>query len=185
MKTPLKTIFISTFAAVAALVAVVSTSCNRDKCKSIVCAHDGVCNQGACICPSGYGGSNCETVLRDKFLGNWQVFEKGSATVSAQYATSIVKGPKITDVEIINVYNYFRAHIKGYVAGINGDTLYIPNQQLEGKVIFGVGAISSNTTYGQFGAIALRYEVIDTATNVPNDFGYYEADLSAPSAWNK
>ncbi len=185
MKAPFNSVFISAIATFIIFGSFMYVSCNRDKCKTIVCAHNGVCNQGACICPSGYGGTNCETVLRQKFLGNWQVFEKGSTTNAAQYAISIVEGSKITDVKIINFYNYFTVPIKGYVAGVNGDTLYIPNQQYQGKVTFGVGHIYSSTTYGAFGSLNMCYEVVDTATDIPNDFGYYPADLSAPSAWNK
>jgi hypothetical protein len=185
MKTPLKSIVLSVFATISILGSFMYVSCNRDKCKTIVCANDGVCNQGACICPSGYGGTNCETVLRNKFLGNWQVFEKGSVTNAAQYAISITEGPNITDLRIQNFYNYFTVNVDAYVGGVNGDTLYIPNQQLQGKVIFGVGNIYTTTTYGAFGSITMCYEVIDTATNIPNDFGYYPSDLSAPSAWNK
>ena len=186
MKTPLKTLLISSLVTFAAFFSVLYVSCNRDKCKTIVCANNGVCNQGTCICPSGYGGNNCETILRQKFIGNWQVFEKGSTTLASQYLLSVMEGPKITDVIIKNFYNYFNPSvIKGYVAGVNGDTLYIPNQQLMGKITFGVGYIYTTTTYGQFGQISMSYEVVDTATNIPNDFGYYPADLSAPSSWNK
>ena len=185
MKTPFKTLIITSLATIAAFSSFVYVSCNRDKCKTIVCAHNGVCNQGTCICPSGYGGTNCETILRNKFLGNWQVFEKGSTTNYAQYSISIIEGPKVTDVYIKNFYNYFTVAIKGYVGGVNGDTLTIPDQQLQGKLIFGVGNIYTTTTYGQFGSINMCYEVVDTATNIPNDFGFYGPDLSAPSAWNK
>lgn len=185
MKSPIKPILISALATVAAFLSFVYVSCNRDKCKSIVCAHDGVCNQGACICPSGYGGTNCETVLRQKFIGNWQVFEKGSTTAAAQYEISVLEGPKITDVIIKNFFNYFTVPIKGYVGGVNGDTLFIPNQQYQGHIVVGVGNIYSNTTYGQFGSINMCYQIIDTATNIPDDFGFYAPDLSLPSAWNK
>jgi hypothetical protein len=186
MKTPLKTILLSALATLMIFASVMYTSCNRDKCKTINCAHGGVCNSGICICPSGYSGTNCETITRQKFIGNWQVFEKGSITNAAQYPISIqastAPNALITDVVIKNFYNYFTSSIKGIVSG---DTLYIPNQQLEGKVIFGVGFIYTNVTYGQYGSISMSYEVVDTATNIPNDFGYYPPDLSAPSAWNK
>lgn len=185
MKSSFKSILVSAVATIAVFGSFMYVSCNRDKCKTIVCANDGVCSQGACTCPSGYGGTNCETVLRNKFLGNWQVFEKGSTTNAAQYAISIVTGPKITDVQIINLFNYFTIPVNGYVAGVNGDTLYIPNQQLQGKVVFGVGNIYTTTTYGAFGSLNMCYEVVDTATNIPDDFGYYAPDLSVPSAWNK
>ena len=182
MKAPFKTILISALATVSAFISITYVACNKDRCKTIVCAHGGVCNGGVCTCPSGYQGSNCETVMREKFLGNWTVFEKGSVTKAAQYAISIQKTTQITDVVIQNFYNYFHTPIKGYVTY---DTLYIPNQQYEGKVLFGIGFIYSNVTYGQFGAVSMRYEVIDTATNQVNDFGYYAPDLSDPSAWNK
>jgi hypothetical protein len=182
MRFPLKTVFIASLVTLTAFLSSVYFSCNRDKCKTIVCAHGGVCNEGSCICPSGYEGSNCETTSRDKFLGNWRVFEKGSITNAAQYPISIVPTTAITEVVIKNFYNYFRTNIKATIAG---DTIYIPNQQYEGKVIFGVGYIYTNVTYGQYGAISMRYEVIDTATQAVNDFGIYPPDLSEPSNWNK
>ena len=182
MKTSLKTILISAFVTFSTFLSIVYISCNRDKCKTIVCAHGGVCNSGSCICPSGYQGSNCETLSRNKFLGNWNVFEKGTRTAAAQYPVTIETGNLPTDVIIKNFYNYFKTNIRGYVTN---DTLYIPNQQYEGKVLFGVGYIYSDVTYGQYGRIAMRYEIIDTATTLVNDFGYYDLDGSDPSLWNK
>src|SRR5579872_6337774 len=128
MKTPLKPIIIPALITIAAFFSFAYVSCNRDKCKTIVCANGGVCNQGACICPSGYQGTNCETVSRLKFLGNWQVFEKGSITNAAQYGISIEPSDNITNVVIKNMFNYFQVPISGYVSN---DTLYIPNQQYE------------------------------------------------------
>lgn len=182
MKTPLKTLLIAALSTFSAFVSVVYVSCNRDKCKTIVCAHGGVCNSGGCICPSGYQGANCETVSRNKFLGNWTVFEKGTRTEAAQYPISIQTGKNITDIVIKNFYNYFTTDIKGYVTG---DTLYIPNQQYQGKTLFGVGFIYTDVTYGQYGRISMRYEIIDTASMMVNDFGYYQKDGSDPSLWNK
>ncbi len=159
------------------------TACNGDKCKTVVCAYDGVCNNGTCTCKSGYEGTNCETLTRDKFTGNWSVFEKGSTTLASQYVVSIQPTGTIpTNVVINNFYNFFTSPVNAYVVG---DSLYIPNQQLQGKVIFGVGAISSNTTYGEYGTLTVSYEVIDTATLNVVDFGYYPPDLRNPSVWNK
>jgi len=87
------------------------------------------------------------------------------------------------NVVIKNFNNYFITPVKAYVAN---DTIYIPNQQYEGKVIFGVGYWFTNVTYGQYGHITMRYEVIDTATSKVNDYGYNDAvDRSDPSEWNK
>jgi hypothetical protein len=184
MRFHFKTILVSTIATIGAFCAIVYTSsCNRDKCKTIVCANAGVCNDGGCNCPAGFEGTNCEKVARDKFLGNWHVLEKGSITLAAQYAISIEASNNLTEVTIKNFYNYFKTPIKAY---IKADSIFIPNQQYEGKLLFGIGYIYSNVTYGQYGAIEMRYEIIDTATQRVNDFGYNEAvDHSDPSLWNK
>ena len=182
MNTPFRKIVISALAVLTTVFSVTWLSCNRDKCKTIVCANKGVCSEGKCTCPAGFEGSNCETVARDKFLGIWTVFEKGSITNAAQYTISIEKTGLITDVVIKNFNNYFVNDIKGTVSG---DKLYIYNQQLEGKLTFGQGYIYSNNIYGQYGSIDMSYEIIDTATNIPNDYGYYGPDGSAASSWNK
>lgn len=184
MKMRFKTILVTAFTALSAFVAITYTSCNRDKCKTIVCAYGGVCNGGTCVCPTGYEGTNCETISRDKFMGNWSVFEKGSITQASQYGTSIEPAKNINEVVIRNFYNYFRTPILAY---ISHDTITIPNQQYEGKVVFGVGYIHQNmTTYRQYGSLTLSYEIIDTATIKVNDFGYNTLiDKSKPSEWNK
>jgi hypothetical protein len=182
MNNSFKTLLLALFASAATFVSMTFVSCNRDKCKSIVCANNGVCNDGACTCPSGYEGSNCETVARSKYVGNWTVNEKGSVTNEAQYSASISNGNNITDLQITNFFNYFRSPINAYVVN---DTIYIPNQQLEGKVVFGYGYLYTTNTYGQYGAINFTYEVIDTATNTPDDFGFYIPDGSLPSVWTR
>ncbi len=183
MKSHFKPILVSTIIAIIAIFSIASTSCNRDKCKTIVCANGGVCNLGACICPAGYEGSNCETITRNKFLGTWEVFEKGSITNAAQYGVAVLPGAEITEVVITNFNNYFRSNIRG---SVSGDTLFIPNQQYEGKLVFGIGTIYSGTTYGQYGGLTLEYEVIDTATSAVNDYGFNTViDGSSPSQWNK
>ena len=178
-------LFISCCIVAAAFFSAVYSSCNRDQCKSIVCANNGVCNRGECICPTGYGGTNCETVLRQKFLGKWTVFEKGSTTVQAQYPITIKEGQRITDVQIVNFNNQFKTNVIATVGGQNGDSLFITDQQVQDKFVLGVGYIATSTTYGQFGTISMRYEVIDSATDIINDYGYYLPDLSAASVWNK
>ena len=183
MKIPFKAILLSACTTLSVFAAIVYTSsCNRDKCKTIVCAYGGVCNGGTCICPSGYEGTNCETEARLKFKGNWNVYEKGSRTQAAQYGVSIELGETPTEVVILNLYNYFTTPIR---ATVSHDSLIIPNQQYQGKVVFGVGYMSTDVTYGQYGRIYMSYEVVDTATNIPNDFGYYAPDGSEPSTWSK
>ncbi|PQJ09184.1 hypothetical protein CJD36_020575 [Flavipsychrobacter stenotrophus] len=184
MKFTIKAIIISAITTLSAMSAVLYTSCNRDRCKTIICANRGICNKGVCTCPSGYEGTNCETITRQKFTGNWSVFEKGSSSLAKQYQVNVVAGEGINYVNINNFYNFFHSPIKAYVVG--GDRIIIPNQQMEGKVIWGEGNIYSNVTYGQYGGITMRYIVQDTLTLVKDDFGYESAlDFSDASAWNK
>jgi hypothetical protein len=183
MKFRIKAILISTVVTLSACFAIVQTSCNADKCKTIICANRGVCNNGVCTCPSGYEGTNCETINRKRFTGNWNVFEKGSTSLAKQYQISIVDGESITYVNITNFYNLFTKPVKAYV---DGDRLIIPNQTIQGKIIFGDGNIYSNLTYGQYGGITMRYIVQDSATLVKDDYGYETAIyFSDASAWNK
>lgn len=153
-----------------------------DKCAAISCAYGGQCTDGVCVCPDGYSGTNCEIVDRDKFIGSWNVTEQGSQSIQTQYALAVEKDADPTIVHIKNLYNYFSS-VK---ATIHHDTLTIPNQNLQGKVVFGVGFIYGDTILGANTMISLRYEVIDTATQHVDDFGYYQdVDNSKPSSWKK
>ena len=185
MRFTFKSILFPALILISAFFAVVYTSCNVDKCKTIVCANRGVCTQGACTCPAGYEGPACESIARKKFTGNFMVFEKGSASLARQYPIDIIEDTSspVTFLLINNCYNYFKTPIKAYA---EGTTLVIPNQHLQGKVIYGTGTIAYNTTYAQYGNITMRYVVEDSASQIIDDYGYEsDADHSDPSAWNK
>jgi hypothetical protein len=162
-------------------VVLLSPSCMPDKCKTIVCANGGVCNDGVCNCVSGYTGTTCDTVCRDKFLGIWNVTETGTATGARSYSLKIEKDTFVTGVVIINMYNYFTP-IKGI---IHLDTIIIPNQQKQGHVVVGTGYITTSKLYGENGSITVSYEVTDTATELVDDFGVYTPLIhsSTPSVW--
>lgn len=36
-------------------------SCKKDPCKDTVCLNGGACDDGTCICPTGYSGPQCQT----------------------------------------------------------------------------------------------------------------------------
>ncbi len=185
MKITTKAIYLSAFTALTAFFAVFNSSCNADKCKTIVCANRGICNGGSCTCPSGYEGTNCETETRKKFTGNWHVFEKGSNSLARSYDISILNSEEgITFVNIYNFYNRFDTiPVRAYA---DGRRLIIPIQRIKGKILYGDGYISSTTTYNQYGGIAMRYLVQDSITNIKDDFGFESnIDYSDPSAWNK
>jgi len=185
MRARLKTILISSLGTLAVFFAVTYISCNKDKCKTIVCAYGGTCNDGVCKCPTGYEGTQCESISREKFLGVWSVFEKGTTTNASQYTISIEKDSLIDHVVINNLFNYFtNPPVSAYVIH---DSIIIPSQQISGKVITGVGYILDTAVkYHQYAEIIMSYKVVDSATGQIDDFGFDGAvDKSSPSVWNK
>lgn len=178
MKAGLKTILLSALSTFAAFSAVTYNSCTSDKCKSIVCAYNGSCKEGTCICQSGYEGPQCETVIRDRYRGSWSVAEKGSFTRAVQYTATIEYGPTMTDLVIHNFYN--KLDVK---ANISRDTIIIPQQDVNGYVVIGRGILSKTGTYGMNGEIIMRYTVREP-NGMTNDFGTTGDHDSAPSIWS-
>ena len=187
MKSRLKAIIFSTLATVFVFIAVFNISCTQDKCKSITCSNGGVCNTGSCTCPTGYEGTNCESLSRDKFTGNWNVFEKGSASLAAQYPIHILPASSDQLNTYVQIYNFYNHFFTGPIlAYVDHETLYIPIQHIQGKIIYGQGTIYSSTTYGQYGGITMKYLVQDSVTLIKDDYGYEAPlDFSDPSQWNK
>ena len=56
--------------------ALYTSSCSKDACKGVTCKNSGVCDGGNCKCPSGIGGTNCETVYRNLYAYTY----KGNGT---------------------------------------------------------------------------------------------------------
>lgn len=40
-----------------------SAGCQPDACKDVTCLNGGACNDGTCICPTGFTGTYCETTV--------------------------------------------------------------------------------------------------------------------------
>lgn len=182
MKARLKTFLLTSLGSIALFSAVTFTSCNDDKCKAIVCASGGVCNDGDCICASGYEGNQCETETREKFKGIWYVTEDGTLSTTAQYTISVeavAEEAKTTEVTITNFRNSFTRPVNAYV---KADTLYIPQQVINGNTVQGIGHIDDDPTYGIHGILTLRYSVKDV-NNITDDFGLTPAGKA--SVWNK
>lgn len=179
MKARFKTVLLAALGSLAAFSAVTYTSCNNDKCKSIVCAYGGVCNNGSCLCPSGYEGNQCETKTTDKFKGIWYVTEDGTLSNTTQYAVSLEPGSGISDVKITNFRNFFTSPVNGFV---KGDTLYIPQQVVNNNEVQGIGYLEDDKFYGVHGKLTLRYSAKDLATGNTDEFGL---NIGDPSVWNK
>ena len=159
------------------------TKSNTNNSGCVLCANGGVCLGKVCTCLIGYEGSDCTTLSATKFLGSWNVTEKGTNSDTTRYSLAIQAMPgSANKVLIRNLYNYFTEDVSGIIVA---DTLFIPVQQLGGKIVIGTGYISVGANPQTDGQISVRYEVIDTTTQTINSFHYTDGDLSAASHWKR
>lgn len=181
MKGRLKSLVLAALGAILSFTTVTFTACNDDPCKAIACAYGGVCKDGACACPSGYEGIHCEIVTRDKYVGTWTVFEKGTSTMPAEYPLSIDYGLTPTTLNIRNFYNRFNDKNQPVAATVRGDSMFI-NTFVEHFKVEGTGVLKWESYYPKHGELTLRYTVRDTITGQINDFG---VNAGVPSIWNR
>lgn len=163
---------------------VILSSCEEDKCKALVCAYDGICNEdGSCTCVSGYEGERCETITRNKFKGGWTVTEDGTLSNPAIYAVSVEDGNEIDEVLIRNFNNKYNGQV---TAKVKADTIYISNQEMvigeEVFVVEGKGYTGPESFYGKHGKIVLIYTVTNPDQTVNN---YGMGTAGNPSIWTK
>lgn len=179
MKSPLRTIAVTAALALIGFSAVTYTSCTEDKCKGISCAYGGTCNDGACTCPTGYEGPQCETINRVRYMGDWYVNEDGTQSNAAQYTVSIEPDGEATHIKLTNFYNNLFSDVK---ATVKGDTMTIPQQVINNFTVEGWGVIADDPHYGEHGRMTVYYKVLDGNTGVTNYFGF---GGGLPSKWNK
>ncbi|HET8574265.1 MAG TPA: calcium-binding EGF-like domain-containing protein [Edaphocola sp.] len=89
---------------------VIYSSCSKkDKCDGIVCKNGGSCDDGACKCPLGYEGANCETASANKFIGLFATKDNcplvDSSRGSLNYSVTINAGPSATQLYVLNMGN--------------------------------------------------------------------------------
>lgn len=180
MKARLKSIILSAMGVAALFTAVTVTSCNNDPCNAIVCSYGGTCTEeGECICPSGYEGTHCEVVTREKYRGVWTVFENGTVTNPAQYEITFVNGTGATEMSISNFYNRFPLDVIN--VRVKSDSLFIPQQSKDGYTIEGKGLLEWEDLYPDHGTLTVWYKVINPEGKT-DDFGVNGGE---PSIWNR
>jgi hypothetical protein len=101
----IKNIALSAFLTVSAFGAVLYTSCTKDECKDVVCQNGGTCSEGTCTCPTGVGGTNCETIYRTTYVNTYIGNGTDNATPANTYtgwrASFSTVGTDLTKMEIV------------------------------------------------------------------------------------
>lgn len=185
MQIQMRSLLLTTLGVFALGTALIFTSCKQDKCKAVVCAYDGHCNEdGSCSCEVGYEGERCETITRAKYKGVWNVTEDGTLSNPANYALSVEDGTNIDEIIIRNINNKSNSQI---TAKVVRDTMYIANQEFHSSdnqtyTIEGKGYIIPESFYGLNGKMIVRYKV----TNPTGEVNFYGmGGNDNPSVWNK
>ena len=108
----IKNIALAGFLTLSAVVAVVYSSCTKDDCKDVVCQNGGTCVSGKCQCPTGYEGTNCETLSRAKFLKNGSTATyltavgQDSCFMGGSYTMTVNAGTNANQITISNFAGY-------------------------------------------------------------------------------
>lgn len=119
------------------------TSCESDPCKDVTCENAGVPTEDgdacSCVCATGYEGSTCATLVRAKFIGNFNVSETCNPSGTDTYAVTISAPAAGTDTEVTisNLYNagFF---VNGTINAEGGITI--------ASQAFGTGTIAGNVS---------------------------------------
>ncbi len=76
-----RTIFITALLAILSFGTVIYTSCRKDRCKNLNCQNGGTCQDGFCICPTGYTGTYCQNANVSNISLRNQTFTAVKVTV--------------------------------------------------------------------------------------------------------
>lgn len=155
----IKNIAFSALLAIGTFGVVTFTACTKDECKDVVCQNGGTCVSGACVCPTGYEGTNCETETRAKFIKSWSASDM-AGTTPIVYNCSIAAGANISSVLISNSFsdNFFAGVINGTVSD---NTLTVPSQKPDAG---GNYSVQGSATYN-LGKLTWTYTITKISTN--------------------
>lgn len=120
-----------------------------DPCKDVTCSNGGVCDEGDCVCATGYEGTDCATEMRTKFVGTW-TFIDGCYPGTTNNSTFSTSADGITKITITNILG---STLGGTAKGdINGSNITIPSQSITDNASdpwtiqgMSTGTLSSNT----------------------------------------
>lgn len=120
------------------------TSCDKTTCENIVCSGNNTyCQSGQCVCQQGYEGPNCDTYSYEKYVGNYQVSENCTTTLSGNQNN-------VYNMYISQGYSADRVVINGFLglgsidATINNNDIYISSQSIGATTVQGYGQYFPN-----------------------------------------
>lgn len=76
--------------AFAVAIALFFAGCTEDLCKDVDCGTNGDCNEGTCVCSTGYEGTLCDAKVNAKFAGAYNLTETCNPSGAAgPYAVTV------------------------------------------------------------------------------------------------
>lgn len=128
-------------------------SCS-DACDDLNCGENGICDDGSCLCDTGYEGDNCDTKVIDKFLGawisnDWECLDGNGSSVPFTLVFELGNDGmdlKLSDPNIPNIV---------FDIDYNSTSFKI----LEKEVLFYI--LTGNGTFNPSGTINLNYNITE------------------------
>jgi EGF-like domain len=145
--------FHSVVTAIFLLITIVQfSSCERDKCKTrdVVCKNNGTCNEGNCICPAGFVGTNCDTAANQKFVdvfGGRIVFPSGSLYPNGYFINDTIRVAAIVGDNLGITWMHRHPAIAGIVFNgkISNNEIVVESfKASNGYTYKGSGSLNSN-----------------------------------------
>ncbi|MCS7189772.1 MAG: calcium-binding EGF-like domain-containing protein [Bacteroidia bacterium] len=79
--------------------AAITSACKRGSCEGVICLNGGYCRNGRCVCPVGFGGTQCERKWTDNWVGTYTVDDRcRTVGMIPQYDAQITASPIYPDV---------------------------------------------------------------------------------------
>lgn len=117
-------------------------SCS-DPCDDVNCGDNGTCDDGTCLCETGYVGTLCDGKIIDLYTGNW-VSDNFLCDGQGQDPVTLVieEGDSVTEIQFYDPLEPEFIYNVTYV----DSTLMVPSQLVNGVRISGTGTINSDGT---------------------------------------
>jgi len=130
--------------------------CN-DKCKKVECLNNGICVEGTCDCATGFEGTDCAALSRDKFIGTYQVLDTCVAG-NTSFPAHVVAGS--TASSLVLTFNLGLA-ADTLEATVSGNNVTVPLQHFfSGTLVTATGQFNNADS-----SFVLHYTTHDTAIN--------------------